>query len=479
MVWCFGDSAGIDFGSGVASPIFSGMDSRGSCASIADQNGNLLFYAATMRPYAAVTTLSTFVYNSTNSVMDNGDSITGRAWYQELVIIPNPANDSTYYLFSIGVTSGYGLYYSIIDMRMNGGLGAVTLKNVQLQSFEQVDCINAIKHGNGRDWWLMFRKSDFSTSTSNNDWYTYLITPNNIQNFTLQTLGAQNRTNLGHVSFSPSGNKMAFVNLLGVVELFDFNRCSGLLSNHITIEENLVPPFPFTVSCEFSSDGNILYTTTNKDTSYLYQYDLLSTNISATKDTIWFTINPDGVNGALKRAPDNKIYLTSWYTNGFSSNYPYPDSMFNMYNMNLSVINQPDSLGGACDFQAYSFYLGGKRTYLGLPNNPDYDLPALAGSPCDSLTAIAEQPFNSPGTLYVYYAAGWDKAFINADKLKGKHYLLRMIDILGNEVYAESGLLNSKYLTRDLSCIGYAPGIYLLTFETEEERLVKKFQVVK
>jgi len=45
-VWCFGDSAGIDFGSGVAVPIASGMDGRGSCASIADENGNLLFYAA-------------------------------------------------------------------------------------------------------------------------------------------------------------------------------------------------------------------------------------------------------------------------------------------------------------------------------------------------------------------------------------------------------------------------------------------------
>jgi hypothetical protein len=43
-------------------------------------------------------------------------------------------------------------------MRLNGGLGAVTQKNVQLQSFQQVDCINAVKHGNGRDWWVIFRK---------------------------------------------------------------------------------------------------------------------------------------------------------------------------------------------------------------------------------------------------------------------------------------------------------------------------------
>jgi hypothetical protein len=72
--------------------------------------------------------------------MQNGNNIVGRGWYQELVIVPNPANDSTYYLFSIGVTTIYGLYYSIIDMRLNNGLGAITVKNVQLQSFQQVDC---------------------------------------------------------------------------------------------------------------------------------------------------------------------------------------------------------------------------------------------------------------------------------------------------------------------------------------------------
>ncbi|MBL0073031.1 MAG: hypothetical protein IPP34_15015 [Bacteroidetes bacterium] len=42
-IWCFGDSAAIDFSSGIASPISSGMDGRGSCASIADEGGNPYF----------------------------------------------------------------------------------------------------------------------------------------------------------------------------------------------------------------------------------------------------------------------------------------------------------------------------------------------------------------------------------------------------------------------------------------------------
>jgi len=52
-----------------------------------------------------------------------------------------------------------------------------------------------------------------------------------------------------------------------------------------------------------------------------------------------------------------------------------------------------------------------------------------------------------------------------------------MIDILGKEVYSESGTLNSPYFTRDLNCASFAIGIYLITFETEREKLVKKIQV--
>lgn len=84
-VWCFGDSAGIDFSSGIAQPISSGIVGRGSCSSIADENGNLLFYAGTS---ATLPVYGGFIYDSNHSVMLNGDSIFGQAWYQELVIVP-------------------------------------------------------------------------------------------------------------------------------------------------------------------------------------------------------------------------------------------------------------------------------------------------------------------------------------------------------------------------------------------------------
>ncbi len=386
-VWCFGDSALIDFSDTSNIIVGScGLDTRGSCASISNQTGELLFYAFTRAAMGGNTTL---VFDSTHQVMQNGDNIIGRGWYNELVIIPNPSDDSTYYLFSIGVTSIFGLYYSIINMRLNNGLGAVVLKNQQLNTFEQVDCLTAIKHGNGRDWWIISRKSDFSTGGYNNDWYTYLVTPDTIQAMPTQSIGAQNRTNSGRTCFSKTGNKLVFTNLLNVVEVFDFDRCSGLLSNTLSIESDPgSSPYPFNWSCAFSSDGSKLYISTNDTLSFLYQYDLNASNITASKDTLWSTNFPKYTGGALKLAPDNKIYLSNIYYNGLQFPYPYPDSIYNMYNMNLSVINQPDSLGAASGFQPYSFYLGGKRTYVGLPNNPDYELGSLPGSACDTIVGL-------------------------------------------------------------------------------------------
>ncbi len=77
----------------------------------------------------------------------------------------------------------------------------------------------------------------------------------------------------------------------------------------------------------------------------------------------------------------------------------------------------------------------------------------------------------------MYYAPDWEKAFINADKLKGKQYRLRMVDVLGKEVYSESGAVNSQYFTRDLNCASFTKGMYIVVFETEKEKLTKKFVI--
>ena len=88
-IWCFGDSAGIDFRNlSMPVPISTSLDTRGSCVSISDSLGNLLFYGNTRANGSIAQT--GIIYNRNHDIMQNGDSIAGEGWYHELLIIPFP-----------------------------------------------------------------------------------------------------------------------------------------------------------------------------------------------------------------------------------------------------------------------------------------------------------------------------------------------------------------------------------------------------
>jgi hypothetical protein len=358
---------------------------------------------------------------------------------------------------------------------------SVIQKNISLQSFPMVDCLTAVKHGNGRDWWLIFRRWDPFTLDPNNEYHSCLITPSGIMNYFVQNAGSGIRTGGGQISFNATGTQFCNSTWADLIELFNYDRCTGLISLNTTIQPEPTPPpyFQITWSSAFSPNGRFLYVTTSGiDTNYLYQFDLSAGNIlnsRITLDTFYLpTVSP----GVLKLAPDSKIYFSCAYDNGVQFNYPYKDSVYNYVNMNLSVINYPDSLGTACGYAPFSFYLGGKRTYYGLPNNPDYDLAPLVGSSCDTLVSINLAPANiHPSELFVYYHPGWQTAFINAQRLIGHNYRLRVYDIRGEEVFSENGKLNPPYFTKNLNCALFAKGMYIVLLETEKEKLTKKFVI--
>ena len=476
-VWCFGDSAGIDFSNpNNPLPIFTSLRTRGSCVSISDTVGNLLFYGNTRVTLAGNTTL---VWNKQHNLMVSGDSIVGRGWYKELTVTPVPYNPDLYYLFSAGVSSINGFFYSVIDMTRDSGRGMVVQKNVQLQgsNFWANDGVAAVKHGNGRDWWVMVR----DWSNVNNTFFFYLVTPFGVILNHTQNIGDVVQSGFFRIEPSIDGRKIACVSNNGLLCVYDFNRCSGMLGNELSIEHEVTNPnlAPWYWDCELSPSSSLLYVSKANSSqtdsiSYVFQYELNYSNPSLTRDTI-FAINKPITGGLLELAPDNKIYWSCWYSPPFTFYYPYPDSVRNIYNENLSVINYPDSVGTVCNFQHFSFYLGGKRTYIGLPNNPNYELPKDSGSICDTLTVGMQEIEIQNSALLVFYYPQWQKAFINAQKLKGKNYLLAVYDLLGNLIVNEQGKLKSEYYTKDLNMQTFSSGLYIVSLTTEKEKLVKKF----
>ena len=96
------------------------MSSAEGCSSISDRNGNLLFYSD-----------GYFIWNKNHHrMMDNGSfSIIGdnADGTQTGIIVPWPLHDSLYFVFSLGQLGG-NLYYSIVNMNRDGGLGEVVIK---------------------------------------------------------------------------------------------------------------------------------------------------------------------------------------------------------------------------------------------------------------------------------------------------------------------------------------------------------------
>src|SRR5574337_1264567 len=124
-VWCFGDSAALDFSSGNPIPTFSRCNSVEASASISDSSGHLIFYASgdeNNSPWL------TSVFNKNQDTLQNGTGLIGSTSSTNgLIIIPFPASNSKYYIFS---TDGLSLYTNIIDMSLNNGSGAVIQKNI-------------------------------------------------------------------------------------------------------------------------------------------------------------------------------------------------------------------------------------------------------------------------------------------------------------------------------------------------------------
>lgn len=489
--WTFGDSAGINF-KNLTNPVpgESILRVRGTCVSICDSLGDLLFYGGSpnqdiWRPSGPPYTYNMgFIVNKYNNKIVNGDSLVCTYWYHDMIIVPNPANLNQFYVFTGGETNSppipSGLYYNLLDLSLNGGNGYVTQKNVQLQSFAVADCMSAIKHGNGRDWWVIIR--DWGT-TPINSFYIYLVSPSGITFQSQQNIGTLHvNGGLQRLEFNHKGDKLFCCVSGGLLESFDFDRCTGIISNN-----TILAPYATTWrrnywSMAISPDDSKLYVSTllfgtSSDTSYLVQYDLNAPNFLASSDTLLrLRANNFEQLGLLQPGPDGKIYLSAMGNSldcGFD--YLYCDTTWNLINSNISVINYPDSAGAACDFQPFSFNLGGHRAYIGLPNNPNYELGPIVGSPCDTLTVGITEAVGYKNNITVYYDVNWQMAFVNAKGLRGKKFAFELYNINGQLIQQQQGMLDSEYYTNNLSLVGVADGLYVVRLKTDKEVLTGKF----
>ncbi len=374
-------------------------------ASMSDKDGKLLFYSNGID-----------IADASHKKMQGAPDPTmwdglGQSLEQGCLILPYPSKPNQYLLFNTGWkwistptyqgVSGAWLNYFEIDMNRNNGLGAVMKNDTILKAYIDKGRITATKHANGRDWWLL------AHGINTNEYYRYLVSPNGVELQSIQTVGTPVFKGVGQCVFSPDGSVYVQYNAVdktqGVfLDIYDFDRCSGLLSNHRQL--NYLPK-PTAGGVSISPNSRFLYVS-NRD--YLDQYDLKANDIFATRTKVaeYDGFKPLEFSAAtsffmLQLAPNGKIYGCN--TN--STKY-------------LHIIHQPDSLGLACKVEQHGLLLPTLNAQS-LPNFPNYRLGALKGSPCDTLQAVGvgEQrkdiqykiyPNPAINSVFLYFNEGYD-----------------------------------------------------------------------
>jgi hypothetical protein len=342
---------------------------------VSDQEGNLVAY-----------TNGCHIVNNDNQYMENGTTInpgiyhTGQfcdffypAW-QGAIFTTDPASDSSYYLFHMGMEhldsfpyfAGQKFYFSKVDATANEGLGKVTDKNhLLLSNGGLATYVSAVKHANGRDWWIVTPKQFI------NQYYTFLLDPTGPHLINTQTIGdsLNHGSNCcGQAGFSPDGKKYFYSNHEHGLQLLDFDRCTGLFSNPVFIDSTEFNKFG-PVGVSISHNNRFLYVSTSR---YIFQLDFEAPNLLESKlllDSIDYIPAPEvGTFNDGMLAPDGKIYLSSLN-----------------YIQDLSVIQFPERKGYACKTEQHGYKLPALYGSDFIFNFPRFRQGPVDGSACDSL----------------------------------------------------------------------------------------------
>ena len=425
-------------------------------STITDSIGNFLF-----------TTNGIIILNNVNDTMINGTGINpsqyttwfsnnGLRMWQPNIILPDLNFNNQYYLFHMTLDTlgnnahAFYFYYSIVDMNLNGGTGEVVLKN-QILFTGNITALglNACKHANGRDWWILAREFNGSNI------YYFLLTPSGPTFSHSQSIGF--RIGSGQTSFSPDGSRFGSYSTDDDFEIFDFDRCSGLLSNNrtISINDSMV-----SVGAAFSPNSRFLY---GSSSNYLYQIDASSNQPDTTLITvaIWDGYNcpnpPFATRFFMQQlGPDGKIYIST----GSST-------------CNMHTIEYPDSSGLSSNVQQHSVVLPTYNTGT-IPNHPNYFLGPLIGSGCDTLTSINNYFDRTPLTLSAYPNPLISSELeINYSLQQNQLGDLEIINNTGQSVYRNIVPQWSSYQKINLPHI--PQGLYLLTLRSGSKFTTLKF----
>jgi gliding motility-associated-like protein len=356
-IWYFGKEIGLDF---TESPpgllldgkiTFNGISSGDleSASSIADENGQLLFYTNGMT-----------VWNRHHEVMPNGTGLLGDNTTTQTLIVQNPGNGTLFYIFTASPQGDgdfapegqRGFRYSVVDISKDGGMGEVIEKNILL-STSTTEKIAAVRHVNGKDVWVVMHE------WGNDVFRSYRITEGGISLAPVYSKAGAVHSGpegesygwnaIGQMKISPNGERLALaVYVDQLFEVFYFDQITGIIT--LTGSVSLFPEASRLYGIEFSPSGRYLYITNSG--CEIYQFDLEG---ELQKENLEVIVDfpPCPQLSQLQLAIDGKIYVA------------------NSQSQKIGVIHEPEKPGEECNYQSNAIEIpigDGRQCMNGLPN---------------------------------------------------------------------------------------------------------------
>jgi hypothetical protein len=283
------------------------------------------------------------------------------------------------------------LYYSIVNMYGDHGKGEVVfLKESILEGLMGEGRLTACRHANGRDWWII------QTGFANNLYNAYhiiLCTPDNIKYVKTYSLGPPIVTSdsQGQAVFSPDGTKYAQSTQGNQTVIFDFDRCTGTLSNEKVVKfpkrkiGGTTYNIPGAIGLAFSPDGKNLYGNTLFSIFQISNYEDTATPVVRLIAEWDSTYSRSAPFEQANLAPDGKIYIGSY--DGGTNAFHVIDSANNT--TNPSFIYQGFKIDSVINASAVS-------------NMPNYRLGKIEGSACDTIVSGIGEVSSSVAQLKLY-----------------------------------------------------------------------------
>jgi len=375
----FGNYAGVSFASGETVALLDGaLNTSEGVATISNSSGLLLFYIDGQT-----------IWNRNHQIMSNGTGLWGHSSStQSGVVVKKPGNNTLYYVFTMDqvATGGiHGVSYSIVDKNLGGGLGAVTIKNIEIVSNSNcTEKITAVKHTNGMDIWVI------THGWNNNQFLAFLVTNSGINTTPIISNTGQihtgiNRHRAGYLKSSPNGTYLALAvydyDLSVMIEMVKFNTLTGIVTTDSKCFYDFIPS---AYGIEFSPDNTKLYASGARDNGKIFQYDLNLPNGSSIVNGKT-EIASNGNYAAMQVANNGRIYISRY-------NYTF-----------LCTINNPNNAGLSCGYVENNVSLEGRTATFGLPT--------FIQSFFVSVQAYSNSPLCVGATLYLYCIAAGAVSF--------------------------------------------------------------------